>query len=171
MAESIERQIEKAVGKLEQYAKMLGKEKKPMLEYAAIPVIDIMRRRAPRGLKIHYRYLTRGKGKPKAGRGQGNPVAKYLPGNLTGSVMQLPFRKTSAVFIGPKFGKGGSKGTFGGSKFDAYYAHMIEYGTKYARSRPFIRPAADQGLPIALKRIELAVRLFTKKYNDRYGIK
>jgi HK97 gp10 family phage protein len=171
MAKSIEKQVEEAVRKMEEYARALGKEKKPMLEYAAKPVIDIMRSRAPRGLKIHYRYPTRGKGQPKSGRGQGKPIAKYLPGNLKGAVMQLPFRKTSAVFIGPRFAKGGSKGTFGGARFDAYYAHMVEYGTKNMRGRPFVRPAADQGLPIALKRIEMAVKLFTKKYNDRYGIR
>lgn len=168
MAESIEQQIEKAVGKLQEYARALGKEKTKYLAYASKPVLDIMTRLAPKGKRIHYRYQ-------KAGQGQRDPdpIAMYYPGNLRGSIQFLKFKKnkSGAVFIGPKFRKGEAKGVFGITKFDGYYAHMVEYRTKKTRAQPFIRPAADQGLPIALKKIEAAVKLFTKKYNNRYGIK
>lgn len=170
MAQSIEKQIEVAVRKLDMYAAKLGRDRKRILEYSAVPVVDVMRQKAPKGTRIHYRYATKGKNVPRAAKGQGERVAKYLPGHLRGSVMMLPFKKASGVFIGPKFSKGSSKGTFGGRRFDAYYAHMVEFGTKNTMAQPFIRPAADLGLPVAKRRIELAIKQLTNKFNQRHSV-
>jgi HK97 gp10 family phage protein len=40
-----------------------------------------------------------------------------------------------AISIGPRSGKK--------EKYDAWYSHLIEFGTKYQSARPFLRPAID----------------------------
>lgn len=41
---------------------------------------------------------------------------------------------------------------------DAFYGHMVEFGTKRTPARPFLIPAAEEGVGIAAARITAALR-------------
>lgn len=160
--------IGQIVQNLQRYANSLGRNLDKFLDYAAVPVREIAQSRAPVGSRPHKRYeKVRSDGR-RAGKGSGRVVATYNPGNLRGSVRTLRFRRAvNTVFVGPKVAKGGSKGTFGPRRPDAYYAHMVERGTVNTPAKPFMLPAAQQGLPLAYKRLETACRLYTQKFTPR----
>lgn len=151
----IDKQVAKIAKELESYAALQKKERQKYLMYAAIPFVEAAQRLAPVGVKIHYRYDG------------GRRVAKYLPGNLRGAVNALRFRRSEAVFVGPKLAKGQGSGTFGGRRFDAYYAGMVEYGTRYRHKTPFMRPAFEIGQAQVRKRIELALKQIHKKFTAK----
>lgn len=152
----IDKQVAKIAKELEAYAALQKKERQKYLMYAAIPFVEAAQRLAPVGVKIHYRYDG------------GRRVAKYLPGNLRGAVQVLRFRRSESVFVGPKVSKSGKGGgTFGGRRFDAYYAHFVEFGTKNRRARPFMRPAYAVAAPAVRKRIELALKQIHKKFTAK----
>ena len=72
----------------------------------------------------------------------------YYPSNLRMSIRTLTFRKTKsdAIFIGPKITKrrkGGDEYGKTRSKVDAYYAAMVEYGTRNMDKTPYMRPAYE----------------------------
>jgi HK97 gp10 family phage protein len=47
---------------------------------------------------------------------------------------------------------------------DAFYARFAEFGTKFERARPFMRPAFDTGYRVALERVRLRLADEIKKY-------
>jgi HK97 gp10 family phage protein len=148
---AMKREAADIVRRLEGYAKELNREKKGMLREAAKPLVMAARNNAPVGTKVHYRYS------------QGAVVAEYYPGNLKRSVRVLDLKKSPDVFVGPKVTKG-SKGTFKGARTDAYYAHMVEYGTSNTPAQPFMRPAWSATEGEVKRRVELALRQFTARY-------
>ena len=157
------REIENAVKVLDQLGKAAEAERRKILEYAAIPLVDEIQRRAPASLKPHYRYDTpKASGKFRAPKGMGRVAAKYVPGNLRRSFRILPLRRTRDVIIGPKYGKGG--GTFGGARADGYYAAFVEYGTVRMPARPFLRPSVAIAGKAVVKRIELGYKVMVKKF-------
>jgi HK97 gp10 family phage protein len=139
------------VRRLDGYAKELSRVKKGMLRDAAKPLVMAARNNAPVGVRVHYRY------------NQGAVVAEYYPGNLKRSLQILDLKKSPDVFVGPKVAKG-SKGTFKGRRTDAYYAHMVEYGTSQAPAQPFMRPAWSATEGEVRRRVEVALRQFTARY-------
>lgn len=152
---------------LQRYTYAINRDLKKFLVHAAVPVEQIARARVPVGSKVHFRYSTpKVDNRRRAPRGMGRAIAAYNPGNLRGSIRTLQFpRAVDAVFVGPKLAKRGGKGTYGPGRPDGYYAHMVEKGTKFMSARPFIQPAAQQGLPLAYRRLETSCRLLTEKFN------
>lgn len=75
--------------------------------------------RAPVGKKIHKRYDS---GLKRAGRGEGDVVATYKPGNLKRSfrILGKLRRMKAGVMVGP---------LLNGKKTDGYYAHFVEFST------------------------------------------
>lgn len=166
---TIQQEIAAITRTLHRYAHEMDRNLDKFLDYAAVPVVQIAQARAPVGSVVHKRYST-----PKVNRalrapkGMGQVVATYNPGNLRGAVRTLHFRRAvNAVFVGPKIAKGGGKGTFGPNRPDAYYAHMVEHGTIHTPAKPFMLPAAQEGLPIAYRRLQSACKLLTEKFNRR----
>lgn len=155
-------EVNKAVKTLEKLTYYFEREQRTILEYAAKPVVEAMQRRAPVGAKIHYRYPKR-RG-ARAYRGDGEKVAKYYPGNMKGAFRVLDLKKTADVIVGAKLAKSGTKGTFGKSRFDAYYLHWVEYGTRNMAARPFVRPAIIEASPAVIRRVSLGCNRFAAKF-------
>lgn len=116
------------------------KQSKKLLTEAAGPLVAAIQGRAPVSDKPHKRYKS-SKGTKRAPKGTGQVVATYYPGNLKRSFGVLRFRRSKAVFVGPK--ATGNSGDFRGRRADGYYAHMVEFGTKKASATPFVAPAVN----------------------------
>jgi len=130
-------------------------------------LIAAIQGRAPISDAPHHRYSTPKIGnRSRAPRGMGKKVATYMPGNLKRSFKVLPFRRSSAVWIGPKVAKGNPSGVFSGLRTDAYYAAMVEFGTRRTSAQPFVRPAVAAGgsttLRIATVALKKKLEQFTK---------
>jgi len=115
------------------------KQSKVILTEAAKPLLSAIQGRAPVSDKPHKRY--RKSGSKRAPKGAGQVVATYYPGNLKRSFNVLRFRRSKAVFVGPKVS--GNSGDFRGRRADGYYAHMVEFGTVKTSAQPFVRPAVS----------------------------
>lgn len=127
---TLQEEINALVLRLRRISGDAKKESREAFKVAAVPLISAIQAGAPVSAESHSRY----KG--------GQIVATYMPGNLRRSVRTLLFGRSSAVFVGPKLGKG-KQGIFSGNKVDGYYAHWMEYGAPEAgiAPRPFIAPA------------------------------
>lgn len=110
------------------------------LAQAAKPMVSAVKNATPVGRKEHSR-------KTRAGQ-----VITYKPGNLRKSMRVLRFRRSEAVFVGPKLGK---------TLPDGYYAHIVE-----GRQR-FFSPAVEAAKGQVL---QTAVELF-KRDVDQFGQK
>lgn len=92
----------------------------------------------------------------------GKVVATYMPENLKKSIgFFQPRRKRSnsiVAYVGPKSGRG---------KYDGYYGHMVEFGTKYMRAQPYLRPAYERTKVVVKASISLQVLAAIKKYRRR----
>lgn len=158
-----QKDVNAAVKTLEKLMFNFENEQRKILEYAAIPMVDAMQRGAPTGkVQIHFRYPKR-RG-ARAHRGEGQRIARYYAGNLKKSFRVLDLKRTKGVIVGAKLAKGGSKGTFGVGRFDAYYLHWVEYGTVNMAARPFVRPAIIQAAPAVIRRVRLACNQFAAKF-------
>lgn len=146
--------------KLDGIPALLREDRKKVLSYAAIPLADAAQRKAPTGTKIHRTYSG------------GKVVGTYYPGNLRKSPKILTkIKRSPDVFVGPEVLRSGS-GTFGkGKRVNAYYAHMVEYGTIHSAAVPFMRPALSSSGPQVIKRMENGFRLLVKKYITNNSVK
>ena len=100
------------------------------------------------GKVTHRRYPKLG-GRKKAGKGSGNVLGTYRPGNLRRSIRVLNFRRSPAAFVGAKLGK----------TPDGYYAHMVERGTTTQPAQEFFKKAiASAGNATLNKAIQLLSR-------------
>jgi HK97 gp10 family phage protein len=161
-----QKEVAAAIAKLQKLSKEFTPEivKKEILEDAAVIMQNAAAEKAPRGGSVHRRYSTAKASKSiRAPRGSGRVVAIYYPGNLRGSIKILNFKRSKDVFVGAALNKRGSKGTFGQGRFDGYYAHMVEFGTRNYAARPFMRPAVAQASGQVQKRI---IDLVADKIND-----
>lgn len=112
------------------------KERKKAMRKAAKPLIQAAQTKAP---------VLRGRRKVTVTLKDGSNVT-YYPGNLKLSIKEIALRKSSSVFVGPKITKRRKAGDEYGksrSKVDAYYAAMVEYGTRNMSARPYMRPAFE----------------------------
>lgn len=160
-----QKQVNGAVKTLEKLFYNFEQERKTMLTDAAQPMVDAMRQGAPEGAKIHIRYPSKPKGTPRAPKGQGRPIATYYKGNLKKSFQILDLKRaTQSVVVGAKLAKGQGKGVFGGSKFDAYYLHWVEFGHGKVAPKPFVRPAIISASPAVIKRMMKAADHFAAKF-------
>lgn len=167
----LQRELSVLTAKLRQLADDAKKEGRSYLEYAAQPLVSAIAAGAPVSAEVHFRYNTpKASGRIRAPKGKGVKVAEYHPGNLERSIRILKFRRSEAVFVGPKL-TGGSKGVFRGQRTDAYYAHMVEYGTEKMSAQPFVRPAVLATQDAVLR---TAINLFKRNieaYAARNGLK
>ncbi len=60
---------------------------------------------------------------------EGHFRARYYQGNLRRSVGTFTFRKSPAVFVGPRFNKGKSPYSASNRSVDGWYAHFINNGS------------------------------------------
>ncbi len=163
-------EVNQIVARLQRYSRDMGRDLKPLLEYAAIPIQRRAQAQAPTGSREHFRYNTpKVLGNVRAPKGMGRVVARYKPGNLKRSVVVLRKLKRvrNAVLIGPNVSKGG--GTFGGARTQGYYAHWMEFGAQGRAARPFMRPAFEASKGQVLKRLELGLRLRHQKFAKTTG--
>lgn len=145
MDANLQKEISAAILKLKGISKAANRAVRGSLSKAAVPLLEEIQSRAPVSDEPHYRYSTpKASKKIKAPKGSGKVIATYMPGNLERSFDTLKFRRAkNAVFVGPKFDKEGSTGTFSGQRTDGYYAAWQEFGSPNAGipPRPFIGPS------------------------------
>lgn len=111
-------------------------------------LVAVVQSKTPVGQRPHSRYKGQ---KKRSRRGNGQIVATYQPGNLKRSFRTLRFRRSEAVFVGPKLG---------GKLADGYYAHMVEQGTVHQRAQYFVKSAYDAA---GAKTLDFAVKLLEKR--------
>lgn len=141
---TINTEVNAAILKLRKISDNAKKQSQSVFKEAAGPLIAAIQAKAPQSEEIHHRYSTaKASGKIRAPKGSGNIVASYMPGNVQRSFRTFTFRRSAAVFVGPKVQKGQSRGTFSGNRVDGYYAHFVEFGTQDIPATPFVRPAVD----------------------------
>ncbi len=157
-----QRQVNQAVKTLEKLTYNFDRERDEILTDSAAPMVTAMQNGAPVGAKIHIRYPKSRGG--RARRGEGQRVAKYHPGNLKRSFRVLDLKRTKDVIVGAKLARSGTKGTFGLSRFDAYYLHWVEYGTANMAAKPFVRPAIIQASPRVIARMQANMNRFAAKF-------
>lgn len=98
---------------------------------------------------------------------------EYYPGNLKKSITEINFkrrrrniggkaqsRRGGVVYVGPKVTRHrrqGQKFGPGSRTVDAFYAAMVEYGTRNMRGTPYMRPAYEstKGAVIAIATVEI----------------
>lgn len=153
-----QRQVSEAIKVLDKFSGGLEAERKKMLEYAAIPLVTELQRRAPVGSRIHYSYKD------------GKQTGKYYPGNLRRSFRVLDLRKSSAVVVGAKLTRGG-RGSYGLGRYNAYYLQYVEFGTAKIAARPFVRPSWISAAPHCIRRINNAARLYAEKFTRQHATK
>lgn len=157
-----QKSVDEAIAQLRKIPEALqAKERKKILTKAAKPLIEAARSNIRNSRKVHFRYKQNQKGK-RSGKGSGTIIATYSPGNLARSIRILPIKGVN-VFVGPKFAKKPS-GSFAGAKVDGYYGAMVEYGTKYAQPKPYLRPAYESTRQTIMDIIKKGVEDALKKY-------
>ena len=116
------------------------KEQQKLLAKAAVPLVRAAKANVPESDEPHYRYKKKSK---KSGKGDGDIIAVYYPGNLKKSIRTKRLSKSSDVFVGPVTTKGRSGGVYGQGRVDGYYAHLVEFGTVYQGGVGYMRRALD----------------------------
>lgn len=116
------------------------KEQQKLLARAAVPLVKAAKANIPESEEVHYRY--RNSGGAKKGKGKGEIIAAYYPGNLKKSIRTKRLRKSSDVFVGPVTSRSGG-GVYGRGRVDGYYAHLVEFGTAFQGGVGYMRRALD----------------------------
>ena len=138
------------------------KERKRILRKAAKPMVASAQQKAP-VLRTRRRVTVTLKGGEKV---------TYYPGNLRLSLKTLEFRKSQAVFVGPKVVKrrrGGEEYGKSRGKVDAFYAAMIEYGTRQMPAQPYMRPAYDSTKGEVVRIIRAEVEKLVSEFGRKYA--
>jgi HK97 gp10 family phage protein len=139
MDAQLQREVNEAVRKLYRVANHAKKETNGAFRKASPILINAIKQLAPVSDEPHSRY-------------KGETKITYYPGNLRRSFRNLTFRRSPAVWVGPKVDKSGTGIEYKGNKVDGYYAHFVEFGTENQRPHPFVRPAAQTAGPETLRR-------------------
>lgn len=151
-------------------------EYKDILKKSSKPTIDAIKSRVPVANKPVKRYLKKdSKRLSKKGKGEAKPVAVYYPGNLKRAIKILDKLNKSQnkysykfrrIYFGVHLHKGKSDGNFKGNRTDAYYAHMIEYGTaRGIRGVGYFRRGSNIGAP---KSLAMLKRLLKRKLEANF---
>jgi len=163
----LDREVSALIKKLYAISDNAKKESQNAFKEAAPLLISAIQGRSPKSDEPHFRYNTpKLSDKLRAPNGMGKIVATYMPGNLARSFRALVFRKSAAVYVGPKLDKRGSGGVFTGNRVDGYYAHWMEFGAPEIglEPRPFVRPAAASAGPVVLR---LATQLLKREIESK----
>ena len=166
----LQKDITKAIFKLRGAGKAAKAASIQSLRKAAAPLVEEIQFRAPVSEETHYRYSSGNKlvGSIRAPKGFGNIVATYTPGNLERSFQIFKFRRSSAIFVGPK-GARGAGGVFSGQKTDGFYGFWQEFGAPKAGivPRPFVKPAFEaakaQMGSIAINELTKAIQKYVRE--------
>lgn len=166
------------------------RDQRSILRAAARPIVKSSRSLAPKSDQVHYRYkkrrgnvekaaraylASRKTSKKKSGKNSGGRkgvdkrkiAAAYVPGNLRKSLKTLVFRRSPAVFVGPKQG-GRAREVHGttSANADGYYAQMI-YGSAAAFQARVLIPALRAGRSAALRKAEEIVPKIVERARKR----
>ena len=158
------------------YRSVTKEEYKDILEKSAQLTVDAIKVRVPKANKPVKRYLKKNsKRLSKRGKSKDKPVAVYYPGNLMRSIKILDklnkgqksyTHKFRRIYFGVHLHKGKSDGNFKGNRTDAYYAHMIEYGTaRGIKGVGYFRRGSNIGAPKSLAMLE---RLLKRKLESNF---
>jgi HK97 gp10 family phage protein len=150
----LQQDLNRVLGSLKKLEPFIRKSGKADLMEAAKILESAVKGRTPIGEKAHKRYAAR-KGR-RAGKGSGNVIATYRPGNLQRAMRRLNFRRSTAAFVGPKLG---------GKTPDGYYAHMVERGTVHQTAQNFVKKAVESSGPQTLR---FAIKLISRRI-ESYG--
>lgn len=153
MDPQLQSEVNALIRRLRRISSTAKRDSQQAFRLASPIMISAIKGRAPESEAPHSRYTD------------GKIKATYYPGNLRRSFGTLVFRRSPAVFVGPKLDKSGSGGEFRGNRTDAYYAHFVEFGAPAAGipPRPFVAPAVQATAGITLR---LATE-FLKRQIDR----
>ena len=153
-AQELERDLQKILKKLKDIPlkALSARERKKALRKASKPLIAAARAKAP---------VMKSRRKATVTLKSGEQIT-YYPGNLQMSIKEIALRKAkSAVFVGPKVTKRRKDGDEYGKtsgKVDAYYAAMVEYGTRNMPARPYMRPAFQSSKGEVMRIAEMEVK-------------
>ena len=151
-----------------------------VLEKSTQPTVNTIKSLVPISNKPTKRYISKTSSRLSAkGKKQDKPVAVYYPGNLRRSIKILKklnkskrgswkFRK---VWFGVHLHKGKSDGHFRGDRTDAYYAHMVEYGTQNITPVGYFRKGVNSGANKSLQRMQQLVSAKLNRNFRRNGLK
>lgn len=133
-------ELNEAVRRLNELPGLIASERQRLLKWAALPMLDAIKRKAPKSDRTRRRYKD------------GKVAGTDTPGNLRRSLRYLPFRRSkSKVYLGPVFGKNKKQNA------DGWYAHFVEFGTSKQPPRPFMRPAFYENRDLVLSRFRQAL--------------
>lgn len=164
MNAQLQSELNTLIRKLDGLSGATKRERDRVLMEAAGPLRSAIAGRAPQSDKPHSRYSTpKISGKLRAPKGMGRIVATYQPGNLRKSVQTLRFRRSKAVFIGPKVRRSG------GQMPDGYYAHMVNFGTTQQSAQRFVEAgvaaAGDTSLRLASQLMKRKIEAYASQNN------
>ncbi|MFZ8961538.1 MAG: hypothetical protein ACO2Y1_07735 [Flavobacteriaceae bacterium] len=158
------------------------KTRKKVLGRAARPLRKSARDQAPTGKPkggqiyrgaVSVRYDTPKVSKRiKTPKGKGRIKAWYFRGNVKRSIKILRFRRSSSVYVGPRYGGGGNtSGDFGrtASRVDGYYSHMI-YGGALPFRRKVMIPALEKSQGEVVKTAEKEFSKIVKSTARKSGL-
>lgn len=158
----INREVNQIVKKLDKLPEQFTKRRRNILLRKASKIfVSTVQANVPISDRPHKRYNQDGK-----------VVATYLPKNLYNSIQSMKFRKSDAVFVGPKITRK-KLSVYGASTktTDPYYAWMVENGTKHIAPRSYMRKGFESGKFLALHALREGVERIVKQYERKYGKK
>ena len=166
MNAELQTELNTLIRKLDGLKDVTKRDRDRVLIEAAGPLRAAIAGRAPQSDKAHSRYSTpKISNKIRAPKGRGVIAATYEPGNLRKSIQTLRFRRSKAVFIGPKVQRSAGK------KPDGYYAHMVNFGTVNQPAQRFVEAGVAAAGGTSLR---IAVDLMKRKieaYASQNGLK
>lgn len=173
----LRQEISNVVLSLKAVSTNLKKDSTRPLRAGGKVILNAIQARAPIGKRVHKRYGTaKLNRRVRAAKGSGNVVAAYYPGNLRGAFGIMRFRRSNAVFIGPRVTKGRFLGAssaytpiYGRGAYDGYYAHMVESGTRNQSGHKFVLPAVSASQKNAVEVVKKKVMQQLKKYAKAKG--
>lgn len=158
---------------------MAGKALYGALNFASSPMVKEAKQRAPATEQAYRRYMSSGQGEAtytttllgkkrkgkskKAKRGEGKFEVQQ-PGTLRRSIRRQRLRKIR------EFNEGGAAvGIFIKNKrsdLPPYYWYFVEYGTSKMPAVPFLRPAFDNNVDLAVDRFKTKLAANIEKYTE-----
>lgn len=166
MNPALQSELNTLIRKLDGMGDMARKARTGILNEAAGPLRAAIAGRAPESDKPHSRYSTpKIAGKLRAPKGMGVIKATYQPGNLRKSVQTLRFRRSKAVFIGPKVRRSA------GQMPDGYYAHMVNFGTMNQTGQHFVEAGVSVAGDTSLRLASELMKRKIEAYASQNGLK
>lgn len=128
-------ELRKALGKLAALGDAFPKKKRQaLLRKAARPLVAAARSNIHDADHVVKVYKTpKLSGKLRAPKGYGVVLKEYQPGTLRESIKSKTLTRSADIFVGPTSGRG--------KKYDAFFAHFVEFLWTEGKSFAFMRRA------------------------------